>query len=94
MKAWLKGGLIGAIVGLVLYLIVYLSSIIMGEGGMIFLVLIFPAVILWDLMPFNIGTTRYELYGFPFIILIHLIIWFIIGALIGLIVQKVKEKNG
>ncbi len=82
MKAWLKGGLIGAILGLLLWLsssIIWNNSILRGL-----------------FIPFCGFSSSGESAGFCAIIIGHIsniILFGIIGAIIGLIVGRIKSSK-
>lgn len=86
MKAWLKGGLIAGVIDLILVALAYVTSSpeevkLMAVGLVQY--------------PF---TSPLNALGLPngniFIIIIGgLVIYFIIGALIGLLVERVKSKK-
>ena len=89
MKAWLKGGLIGLVLDLVLILFVTLTS---SPKEAIFLALtitqLFPYLLLYG------GDSVPNIF---LIMIIGLLTYFIIGAilgvLIGFIVRKIKQRN-
>jgi hypothetical protein len=90
MKAWLKGGLIGVGIGLILGVI---GVLIFGEclfshgPGIICKFLIYDTLLLMKyIFPF------YDL-AIVIMFLYNLIKFFIIGALIGWIVGKIKSKK-
>jgi predicted cobalt transporter CbtA len=98
MKPWLKGGLIGAIIGLILYLFVFTAGFGIfswaGDGAMVFLVLVYPALILWVLtVQKAYGTVTYERYEHAFLLISNIIIWFVIGAIVGWVVGRIKSRK-
>jgi len=105
MKTWLKGGLIGGSLVAFLSLLMVLAELFQNSSGLnnffgylgliairIWLILIFPFA--WKVCSSfgsasifktcNVGILEY---------LIGIISYFIIGAIIGLIVSKVKSKK-
>jgi len=93
MKTWLKGGLIGGILG-VLYFIIcilienYLPAISIWHK--ILVIPVFPALIILTYIFFWTSLQNY----LNWIITIGVFIqYFIIGALIGLLVSKFKNRN-
>ena len=93
MKAWLKGGLIGGILG-VLYFIIcilienYLPAISIWHK--ILVIPVFPALIILTYIFFWTSLQNY----LNWIVTIGVFIqYFIIGAIIGLIVSKIKNRN-
>jgi len=93
MKMWLKGGLIGLGIGVVLDLIVYIPGI---EGlGMIPMIIIsLPLLFLVTRSPLHFpagDSYGFLLLGLSFIL--SPITCFILGAIIGLIIKKLKERK-
>ena len=85
MKPWLKGGLIGGIVGLIFCLVAF------WWGSMTSVVLILPALIVRNLI---IGEIEYIFMSFSTsIFIINIIIWFVIGSVIGWMIGKIKARN-
>ncbi len=85
MKAWLKGGIIGIVI-----------SIIWGPFSLLYA----PQEIRYIttfLVPSSLGTLLTEIGpGFPLLFvwtLYHTILFFIIGALIGLVIEKIRSKS-
>jgi preprotein translocase subunit SecG len=96
MKAWLKGGLWGVGIHLVYYLVlaglVFLSRD-SGEtlAGWIFIwTELAPIAILFA--PFGQFVAN-SIFGFIVSGIIVTIFWFLIGAVIGYIISKVKSRN-
>ena len=94
MKAWLKGGLIGAVAHLV-YFLISLPWILTGGETLIAWIFIFT-----ELLPVELIFRSIDLFNdnnlissFFLVGLIVTIYWFIIGALIGWIVGKIKSRN-
>ena len=94
MKKWLKYGLIGAAIGFAVRFIMIFLSILLGilayargwQGGFINNLLIYPA------FPFisycsslEVGPSLYCIHGFAILNFV------LIGAIIGLIVSKLKK---
>jgi len=85
MKTWIKGGLIGA----VLFILLFIISIPLS-GGYYGMYLALPIITLLRLL-----TGNFEFNSGEMVILIisSVSFYFIIGAIIGLIVGKIKSKN-
>ena len=89
MKTWLKGGLICAGIFILINIIIIFMS---GTGWLIPFVPTFP--LMWILTGFNVKMLTMETFyleGLMFSIFINTIFFFIIGAIIGLIIQKMKR---
>ena len=88
---WLKGGVIGGIIPLGGILIGYLGheSII---SGLLYLLFAFPVAIILGCGLENPNTIC-SLKATPFIIILSTIIYFLLGAIIGWIVGKIKNKK-
>jgi len=92
MKSWLKGGLIGLIILLIIVLIDFSAGCKfgrnIGEGcGILLMLASFPLFSLTK----NLFSAGYSWY-FGTIMLTG-ILYFIIGAIIGFIIGKIKEKK-
>jgi len=83
MKTWLKGGLIGLLVSFILILLSYIFGKSIG--------FVIGAIGLFQcyLITFGTGGFLCAVLWIPIIILNG----FIIGAIIGLIIQKIKSKK-
>jgi hypothetical protein len=86
MKTWLNGGIILFGINLVLILIFFLISGGNASYDSPVSLLIIPAFLITDLLYWSSNTLSE-------IIIVSSISYFIIGAIIGLIVQKIKNKN-
>jgi len=93
--SWLKGGLIGIVVGIVMFFIMRIEFMENNDPNPYFFGLFgFPTIFLLfiieetiiDIVPESLGTII-----FPAAILI--INYFIIGAVIGLIIGRIKSKK-
>jgi hypothetical protein len=98
MKAWLKGGLIAVILITVIFLISITTSIDLFDQLTLFLFVtpLLPLILLFAVIFGNpIIVTGQDFAPFPNIIgfIILYIEYFIIGALIGLLISKLKQKN-
>jgi len=82
MKAWLKGGLIGI---LIYFILIFLPINLMNGT----LPTILKSISLLLGLPWTTGVSD---YGFHLIISV-LVNFFLIGALIGWIIGKIKSKN-
>ena len=101
MKTWLKGGLIGGILFLVWYFLIIRLLSFMGNWIAIFS----PFSSILGIILFTtafFGTKETGLFGelliknpywFYLGVFLDFLLWFGIGALIGLIVGKIKSKN-
>ncbi len=92
MKTWLEGGLLGASIGFLLGVIAYF--VLMGFVIPVYLglILLFPYVIILKL-PISLTASSFILKNLIwFAILIQTVLYFIIGSIIGLIIQKLKSK--
>lgn len=91
MKAWLKGGLIGLIIGFILLIpVVFVTIPPSGRSvssiGMVGFYLTIPSVYLVYFLLIGVGIVA--------VISISLLLnWFLIGAIIGLIIGKIKSKK-
>ena len=85
MKTWLKGGLWGIIVWILLIITGLLIALFSFEANYSISFIAFPCIL------FFIGESGMQcfIYG-P---ILNLIISFILGSIIGLIIQKIKSKN-
>lgn len=99
MKTWLKGGLIGVGVSLVLiiYYLIWINFICppfsgeCGIGAIFWYLAYFPIsyIISYILLPIaNIIPQR---IGLVFLFIAGTVEYFLIGSLIGLIIQKIKK---
>jgi len=89
MKRWLKYGKNGAIVGLVLGFVALVGLMnCNGIGCLPFVFPILPAVLLIELLGTNYTASLNFVY-----FLINVLAFFIVGAIVGLIVDKVKSKK-
>jgi hypothetical protein len=90
MKTWLKGGLIGGILAIINLILFFSCTFIFWEshaGASCMFLEILPILLLIPMSPLN------NYIAFPLITLLNLVIFFIIGSLIGHIIQKIKTKN-
>ena len=92
MKTWLKGGLIGAIIAIILLsLAIFIPSLWILSILVLFLsrfVIMFPCALLIKIF----GENFILICAFYLNPIFGVILYFIIGAIIGLIIQKVKKK--
>jgi len=90
MKSWIKGGFIGIGVFVVFSIIILISGM-----PLLFFVLFIPGAIASYLFRDPTSDTFYldGYYGFYLYSLITVIIFFLVGALIGLVVKKIKSKK-
>jgi hypothetical protein len=93
LPTWLKGGIIGALVYagilLVMFLLFYLNSVLNFSSGTqmsllfpLLLVSAAPSARVYGVTPnpFLLGATQF-------------IVYFVIGSVIGLLIQKIKRKK-
>ena len=103
MKAWLKGGLIGILVSIILSLIALIlppcciggciggspcPNIFLTIIGNFYMISIFIGFAFWAILEFHSTILFYAI-----LFLSSLLFYFLLGVLIGLIVQKIKSKN-
>ncbi|MDP3026513.1 MAG: hypothetical protein Q8N63_02305 [Nanoarchaeota archaeon] len=90
MKTWLKWGLIGGIIGIVFHIILIFIMRTGGEFGPVLLILdIIPLTILGIIIGSYDSLTSLVVGIYVF----ATFFWFIIGALIGLIIGKIKSRR-
>lgn len=93
MKNWLKGGLIAIIIFFILFVIATINTGKYGEDvtvktDYIFSILLFPTILI------TVSFNHWFNYNHPFFLIIFdIIFYFIIGAVIGLIYDKIKIKS-
>ena len=90
MRTWLKGGLIGGGIWFILELISYSlfqthSLPIVSISVLISIIALFP----WSILPLTRISNLFVTLIYP----LGLITYFIIGAIIGLIITKLKNKK-
>ena len=83
LPTWLKGGIIVGIIPLIIYLIflIFIDSIDEGTYIITCATIFFCEII------------SYKRDTFVFTGIFAVIVWFIIGAIIGLIVSKIKQRK-
>ncbi len=99
MKTWLKGGLIGVGVGIISYFAFYVAillgidTLLLGTNFLRFIYFFFSPVcniMVWLNLAVEFEMpVCYIFYGLPF----NIIFYAIVGALIGLIIQKRRENK-
>ncbi len=95
MKAWLKGGLIGVSIVFILFILMFLIEMSMGiKSDMgtpsIWIFFVIPALPLILLTSFlKIPTVISNIL----MIIIPIFEFFIIGAIVGLIISKIKSRK-
>jgi|APSaa5957512622_1039677.scaffolds.fasta_scaffold100296_2 hypothetical protein len=85
MKAWLKGGLIGVVVSALIFLADFIflcKNGFLDSCGFYVMYAGFPVSVIGQ------GFDSYFL-----VVVLFLVEYFILGALIGLIISKIKNKN-
>ena len=87
LNYWLKGGILSAIIFVIVFLLAfYLDATYGGHPGL----LIFPLIpILSGLFTLNVSGIKFFIIAIP----ISLIFWFIVGAIIGGVYGKIKNRN-
>ena len=87
LSYWLKGGILSAIIFVIFFLLaIYIDSKYGGHPGLV----IFPLIpILSGLFTLNVSGIKFFIIAIP----ISLIFWFIVGAIIGWIYGKIKNRN-
>lgn len=96
MKTWLKWALYFSITSVILNSLIYLIVGNQGENSLSFLGgigLLINIIAVIILTPFYLITNTYPTDTFMNTIISTLIAFFILGAIIGLIVQKINSKN-
>ena len=94
LSAWLKGGVIGIIIFFVLVIPLLICAFSCSSEGcigcLIFsLPLIFGSIFSW----FDIINIENDILGYIVIAIINIPLYFLIGALIGWIVGKIRNRN-
>ena len=92
MKTWLKGGLISLVIGIVLMVISSSISGSINKGFMKFTYVI-SSKILFPIIDILMPNAELEALGVFFLLYIPLLIlsFFIIGVLIGLTIEKIRN---
>jgi hypothetical protein len=101
LAGWLKGGIIGGVVGIIPILLLFLRRYtdIFSLGEKILIIYSIPFYFLLKPLKPSVFVVNLQLEAKPNIILdffgliMAFIILLIIGALIGLIISKLKSKN-
>ena len=94
MKAWLKGGLIALIIPVIAYVLIMIYAIAFGAE----LPIIFPFFLFLSNLFLNSCETAISCSGegcfacLGVVVLEFLITFFFAGAILGLIVSKIKKK--
>ena len=89
LNYWLKGGILSAIIFVIVFLLAfYLDATYGGHPGLLIFPLI-PLIILSSLFNLDISLTN----SFIIVILLLLFFWFIVGAIIGWMYGKIKNRN-
>ena len=103
MKTWLKGGLIGSIVGIIGTLMVHLLGMailplqykgLLGNlGSNIFAILTYLFLFIGIMIAYLRGIPYESMWMLIPAVAINAILYFCIGALIGLLVRRIKSKK-
>jgi K+-sensing histidine kinase KdpD len=86
--AWVKGGVIAVVIELILFILLLLLESLRIDTSL--WIVAFPvSFILWGFV-FGDNMTPFWFYlSYP----LSVILWFIIGAIIGFIIGKIKSRN-
>ncbi len=88
LDSWLKGGIIGIIVYILATLVFWIIGLIIGAGAF------FAIPSLPSLFVFNFEASAGQSSNLFWVIIISILVYFLIGALIGWIVGKIKSRMG
>jgi len=87
---WLKGGLVGIFMPYVFYILAFAISPNDAASNYFSWILIFLAF--WPIALIEILIQK-QLSGLPFYFLFSTLFYFLVGAIIGIIIRKLKSKN-
>ena len=89
-RYWLRVGIVLSSIFTILNIILLISVWRNQDGGLIFAVFNFPVVFLIDFIEeiFNFSFIVY-----PIVIILTAFVWFLIGAIIGWLYGKIKNRN-
>tara|TARA_Y100000310_G_scaffold337781_1_gene425769 strand:+ start:2376 stop:2639 length:264 start_codon:yes stop_codon:yes gene_type:complete len=87
MKAWLKGGLIAGGIDIIFVILALITSSPKEADLMVLHYVQFPLTFISNLLGYG------WIQSLSILIIVGLALWFAIGAIIGLIIGKVKSKK-
>lgn len=95
MKTWLKGGIILSGIYISLFIILAILGLLGGAQFMIISVFLsFPGLIIVALSSSLLGISLLKPLANILIVLFSIIVYFLLGALVGLMVGKSRSKKG
>jgi len=86
---WLRGGIISVIIYLILLLITFLCAENASGEGFVCLLFFVPTLLLMPLYQAIFGYPEPVYLAYVFFV----IFWFVIGAVVGLIIGKIKRRK-